>query len=61
MKITKTSSSPMQNLTFTTIREIDDEWIVVTYPIGFNIEVKGNFIHVRQMKTKEKKEELKNG
>ena len=47
MKITKTSSSITQKIMFTTIKELED-YIVITYPIGFNLEIKGKFIHVRE-------------
>jgi len=53
MKITKTSSSMTQNLMFTTLRELED-YIVITYPIGFNLEIKDRFIHIRKTAKEEK-------
>lgn len=46
--ISKTSSSISQNLMFTTLKELGD-YIVITYPIGYNLEVKDNFVHIRKV------------
>jgi hypothetical protein len=49
MKIVKQSTSLTQQIQFTTIKDLED-YIVVTIPLGFSIEVAGNFIHVRENK-----------
>lgn len=47
MKIVKTSVSIIQNLIFSTIKDLKD-YIVITYPLDCSVEIKDKFIHVRK-------------
>lgn len=49
MKIVKQSTSLTQQIQFATIKDLED-YVVVTMPLGFSVEVAGNFIHVRKNK-----------
>jgi hypothetical protein len=53
MKIVKQSNSVMQNLCYVTLKELDD-YLVITYPIGFSIEIKDKFVHIRKISDKPK-------
>lgn len=46
-RIAKTSTSITQKLSFTTIKDLED-YLIVTCPIGWSIEVKDKTLHLRK-------------